>query len=236
MKNKYVYHSRISEKKFREIVKLFSLDLEADQTANITGLSRNTIKNYRATINAILEMALCDELIHKNPLKFVKVPQKQYREVHIFNQAEMKVLIESASGQHMNILLFTLFTGLRGSELIALRWHDIDFNAETITIDTRIREGIEDVTKSKRVRIIDMLPQAKQVLKMQQRLTGLKNNFVFVTHTGAPPVSNQATSVNRSRDCANNATSKRVRFKHCEDRAIPCLSSMVCQMIGSWIS
>ena len=46
MKNKYVYRFRISEKKCREIVKLFSLDLEADQTANIIGLSRNTINKY----------------------------------------------------------------------------------------------------------------------------------------------------------------------------------------------
>ena len=46
MKNKYVYRSRISEKKFREIIKLFSLDLEADQTAKIVDLSRNTINKY----------------------------------------------------------------------------------------------------------------------------------------------------------------------------------------------
>jgi transposase-like protein len=46
MKNKYVYRSRISEKKFREIVKLFSLDLEAEQTAEIVGFSRNTINKY----------------------------------------------------------------------------------------------------------------------------------------------------------------------------------------------
>jgi len=49
MKNKYVYRSRISEPKFREIVKLFSLDLEADQTAQITGISRNTINKYYKT-------------------------------------------------------------------------------------------------------------------------------------------------------------------------------------------
>ena len=49
MKNKYAYRSRISEAKFREIVKLFSLDLEADQTAQITGLSRNTINKYYKT-------------------------------------------------------------------------------------------------------------------------------------------------------------------------------------------
>jgi transposase-like protein len=46
MKNKYIYRSRISEHKFREIVKLFALDLEADQTAKITGFSRNTINKY----------------------------------------------------------------------------------------------------------------------------------------------------------------------------------------------
>jgi transposase-like protein len=46
MKNKYVYRSRISEKKFREILKLFSLDIEADKTAKIVGLSRNTINKY----------------------------------------------------------------------------------------------------------------------------------------------------------------------------------------------
>ena len=46
MKNKYAYRSRISEKKFREVLKLFSLDLEADQTAKIVNLSRNTINKY----------------------------------------------------------------------------------------------------------------------------------------------------------------------------------------------
>ncbi|GHV47472.1 hypothetical protein FACS189499_05050 [Clostridia bacterium] len=43
MKNRHIYHSRISEAKFREIVKLFSMDLKATQTAELTGASRNTI-------------------------------------------------------------------------------------------------------------------------------------------------------------------------------------------------
>lgn len=59
MLNKYVERSRISEAKFREIVKLFSIDLEADQTAQVTGLSRNTInKYYKAFRERIVE--LCD--------------------------------------------------------------------------------------------------------------------------------------------------------------------------------
>lgn len=96
----------------------------------------------------------------------------------------MKLLIDKSTGQFKNILMFNFFAGLRGSELIALRWNDIDFDSNTIRIDTRIRDGVEDVSKSKRVRIIDMLPQVKIALKRQRLLTGLKNDYVFVTQYG----------------------------------------------------
>jgi hypothetical protein len=46
MKNRYIKHSRISEAKFREIVKYFSLDLDAQTIAILTGLNRNTINRY----------------------------------------------------------------------------------------------------------------------------------------------------------------------------------------------
>ena len=43
MVNKYYHRSRISESKFRQIVRLFSEDLTATQIANLTGVSRVTI-------------------------------------------------------------------------------------------------------------------------------------------------------------------------------------------------
>lgn len=46
VKNKYVNRSKISEKKFREIIRLFALDLDASQIANISDLNRNTINRY----------------------------------------------------------------------------------------------------------------------------------------------------------------------------------------------
>ena len=55
MKNKYVIRSRISEAKFREIIKLFSLDLEADKVAQIVNLSRNTINKYFKAIRLRIE-------------------------------------------------------------------------------------------------------------------------------------------------------------------------------------
>ena len=50
IKNKYANRSKISEKKFRQILRLFSLDLDALQIASITGLNRNTINRYLKAI------------------------------------------------------------------------------------------------------------------------------------------------------------------------------------------
>jgi len=45
-KNKYINRSRISEAKFRDIVRYFSLDLDAHKIAILTNLNRNTINRY----------------------------------------------------------------------------------------------------------------------------------------------------------------------------------------------
>jgi len=44
--NRYVKRSRISEAKFREFVRYFSLDLDAYKIATLTGLNRNTVNRY----------------------------------------------------------------------------------------------------------------------------------------------------------------------------------------------
>lgn len=46
MGNKYVNRSKISEAKFRELVRLFALDLTATQMAELSGLNRNTVNRY----------------------------------------------------------------------------------------------------------------------------------------------------------------------------------------------
>ena len=50
MENKYIRRSHISEAKFRQIIKCFSLDLTAVQTAEITSLNRNTIDRLYSLI------------------------------------------------------------------------------------------------------------------------------------------------------------------------------------------
>ena len=52
MRNKYVKRSHISEKKFRQLVKLFSLDLNAVQISELSHLNRNTVNRYLKAIRA----------------------------------------------------------------------------------------------------------------------------------------------------------------------------------------
>ena len=49
-KNKYANRSKISEAKFRQLIKLFSVDLDAGQIAEIAGLNRNTANRYLIAI------------------------------------------------------------------------------------------------------------------------------------------------------------------------------------------
>ena len=61
MKNKYIYRSRISEKKFREIWKYFAQDIEATKIANLTGISRISINKILKNIR-ILMASECEKI------------------------------------------------------------------------------------------------------------------------------------------------------------------------------
>jgi len=67
MKNRYLKGAHISERKVREMLKLFSEDLTATQIANISGISRITVNAYLKLIRTHLAI-FSDEnnLLHKN--------------------------------------------------------------------------------------------------------------------------------------------------------------------------
>ena len=44
--NRYIYRSKISEAKFRELIRYFSDDLDATEITSLSGLNRNTVNRY----------------------------------------------------------------------------------------------------------------------------------------------------------------------------------------------
>ena len=61
MKNKYIYRSRISQKKFREILKYFAEDIEATKIANLTGISRISINKILKSIRVLISQE-CEKI------------------------------------------------------------------------------------------------------------------------------------------------------------------------------
>lgn len=57
-KNRYLFRGRISERKFRDLSRLFALDLTADRAAELTGLNHNTtLALYRLLRQRMAELA-----------------------------------------------------------------------------------------------------------------------------------------------------------------------------------
>ncbi len=64
MKNRYCIRSRISEKKFRQLLRLFALDLEATKIAELAGMSRVTVNLYLRGIR----MRIAEDCEHASPI------------------------------------------------------------------------------------------------------------------------------------------------------------------------
>ena len=124
-----------------------------------------TISNYRSILNMILETATNDMIIDRNPLNAVKKPKIIKKDVDYYTLDEINLMIDNATGQFKNVLEFAFFSGMRPSEIIALKWSNIDFNDCSIMVDTRIRNDNVDLPKGYKTRIIDLLPRAEKALR-----------------------------------------------------------------------
>ncbi|RYZ44870.1 MAG: hypothetical protein EOP49_26305, partial [Sphingobacteriales bacterium] len=62
MKNRYLKGAHISERKVRELLKLFCDDLTATQIANVTGISRITVNAYLKLIRSHIATHFTDRL------------------------------------------------------------------------------------------------------------------------------------------------------------------------------
>ncbi len=171
-------------------------DITPDQInkwQNGLNLSSKTIRSYRGTLSTILKNSLSNGYCGDNPLTHTKPPRKENKEIVVFKDDEIKKILKSANGQFKNILEFNLFEGLRGSELIALKWSNINFKKSEIVINSRIRENEEDLPKGYKIRVIQLMPQAREALLNQWSLTG-GGAYVFVTNKGTPYTSQDTLS------------------------------------------
>ena len=121
-----------------------------------------------------------DEIIDKNPLERVKNLPTQSREPKPFTQEEVTKILNELTGQAKNLIQFAFWSGLRTSELIALRWQNVDLEQNRIFVKTAcVRGQLKDTKTKSGKREVTLQPQAQEALLNQQTYTGKLNETVF---------------------------------------------------------
>ncbi|BCR05313.1 phage integrase [Desulfuromonas versatilis] len=150
-------------------------------------LTGKTVRNILTPLRLVLEQAVNDDIIDKNPLDKVvltqlldkKTSQSKF-EVDPLSLDEINLLLSKATGQVKNLFQFALFSGLRTSELMALQWGDIDWKKGEVKVQRAVVERMEKTTKTEAgVRSVVLLPPALEALKAQKPYTFLHSDFVF---------------------------------------------------------
>jgi integrase len=151
-----------------------------------SGLAGKTISSIRGVFNFILEEARKDELIEKNYFTLVDKIKINSAPITPFSLDEVKLILsKSDECWQKNLIQIAFFTGLRSGELLGLKWEDINFISNTISIKRAVRDGKIDAPKTQSsVRTIDMLPLVKDALLKQKQETFLKRSFVFLNYLG----------------------------------------------------
>ena len=150
----------------------------------------NTTAIYIAnTFSAIFKEAFYDEVIDKNPFDYIKRPKKQQSGAKPFGVDTIKMLIENASDEWFkNFLALSFFTGLRTGEAVALKWSNIDFEAQEIEVKYSRRYGKDITPKTeKSKRIVPIFDELLPYLKSQRDVTkDSESEYVFLSKNGKP--------------------------------------------------
>lgn len=99
-------------------------------------VSPNTVCKHLTLVKTAMQDALINDLIRSNPAYKVKPPKKEKPKHDFYTVDELVQLLSVAKGTILEVPIFlAVMFGLRRSEVIGLRWSDIDFTNKTLTIN-----------------------------------------------------------------------------------------------------
>ena len=114
-------------------------------------LGGDTVLKIKEVLSSVLASAVRYDLLTKNPMLAVDIPRskvvnKKKTKPHITPE-EFCRLVELVVEPYSTMIYTAVFTGLRVSELIGIRWEDV--RDESLTVDERFCRGDWSITKTK---------------------------------------------------------------------------------------
>ena len=152
----------------------------------------STIHKVYVLLNECLNFATDKNYISKNPCRQVKMPKKENftkKEIRILSEDEIQRFKETALSlrkgvptpiyQYGYVICLIIYTGLRVSELCALKWKDVDVTNKRITVNKNVSVIYVDgkrtlceqaTTKSGKSRYVPLNNKAIELLNKQKEL------------------------------------------------------------------
>jgi len=104
-------------------------------------LSAKTIKNIHGVLHKALNQAVKIGYIRFNPSDSCTLPRVIKKEMQPLEETAIKDFIAACEGEQYKVLyITTLFTGMRQSEILGLKWDDIDFDNGSIVISRQLQK------------------------------------------------------------------------------------------------
>ena len=167
------------------------------------GLSPLTVRYHHVVLHKALQTAVKWGLVSRNVADGVDVPRARRIEMQTWDEDDIARFLEAAKDSSYYVLFYTaLFTGMRRSELLALRWCDVDLIFSQVYITRslhQLRDGSYVFTQPKSAksrRMIALSPSAILTLKeykdkqeVQRVMLGVSlkdDDLVFSTVEGKP--------------------------------------------------
>ena len=100
--------------------------------------ARGTRAKIRNIMSAVFHHAMRYEWLDANPIKLVRQSAKRERTPDVLELSELQLLLTKLELRERTLVLLDAATGLRVSELLALRWEDVDFKTLELSVTRSI--------------------------------------------------------------------------------------------------
>lgn len=151
--------------------------------------SRQIKSHVRNLMHTLSQAAIRWEIVEKNPIDLVRQSRKRLKTPTALTPAEFRSLLDNLSEPHRSMVITDACLGLRVSELLGLRWGNIDFENLTVKVQRSFVEGNIDSTENDVSE--DTLPLAPALATMLLQHKGRavytnQDDYVFAGATGKP--------------------------------------------------
>lgn len=175
--------------------------------------SAKTRNNALIPLRGIFAMALLDGVIDRDPMGGIRNQRHQSPPADPFTRGEADALMEALRRLHpreAGYFELAFWTGMRTSELVELKWSDVDMRSGRLVVSRARVSGIEKGTKTHVARELELNSRARAALEEQRAVSLLAGGHVFLNATTGEPYPDDQTPRRRFKD-ALRATGIRAR-------------------------